>query len=227
MAPTLRVASLLLLLLVVNVYSYGRSSTYRRPRAGVVVSCSASEPALSSSKQYTVGEPFVDEPQTMSAVCSQAALGVSRVITQNLAAIREQRSEALKFYEVVIPIPVTGGTELDDFPGGIKQKYMTLLPLIRYILQLLSFKDQVVNSSQFFGSCGREDFVGYWRDDEKFVDLITLPTAETIRDMQSMQGPGTFIIINNQVCNAMLIHDIRLNRSVIDTSLATLATSSS
>ena len=51
-------------------------------------------------------------------------------------SIRKVREEQLvednmtKVCTVDVPLPVTGGTELDDWPGGIKQKYSILRTMV-------------------------------------------------------------------------------------------------
>lgn len=36
-----------------------------------------------------------------------------------------------------VPLPITGGTELDDWPGGIGQKYQTLRPMVIEMLKTM------------------------------------------------------------------------------------------
>ena len=74
---------------------------------------------------------------------------------------------------------VTGGTELDDWPGGIKQKYSTLRPMLVESMKLLGFSKAVLESRKYLGdSYGEEDAVGFWSDNG--ISICCFPTVETI-----------------------------------------------
>jgi len=63
-----------------------------------------------------------------------------------------------RFY--LIPFCDTG-TELDDWPGGIKQKYSTLLPLLAELMKELNFSSEAMAERRFLPE-GKDDAVGLW-----------------------------------------------------------------
>lgn len=66
-------------------------------------------------------------------------------------AIYNAKSENISTMLVDIPLPVTGGTELDDWPGGIKQKYSTLYPMLIETMKTLQFKQTEINKREYLG----------------------------------------------------------------------------
>eukprot|EP01036_Dinobryon_divergens_P029055 gene29055-38107_t len=99
---------------------------------------------------------------------------------------------------VEIPLPVTGGTELDDWPGGIKQKYSTLRPMLVETMKSLGFSDTAIAARKYLGGGGgEEDAVGVWNDDDIF--LCCFPTVETIPILKSIIQEETQF--NSDSCN--------------------------
>lgn len=85
---------------------------------------------------------------------------------------------------VDFPLPVTGGTELDDWPGGIKQKYTTLKPLLKEIMSYQKFSSEAMQTQEFLGEFGEEDAVGKWQDNG--LTLCCFPTVDSIPFLQQM-----------------------------------------
>jgi hypothetical protein len=50
-----------------------------------------------------------------------------------------------------------GGTELDDWPGGIKQKYLTLYPMIIETMKELKFSPEEMKKREYMGGEIGED----------------------------------------------------------------------
>jgi hypothetical protein len=61
-----------------------------------------------------------------------------------------------------------GGTELDDWPGGIKQKYLTLYPMIIETMKELKFSPVEINKREYMGGEIGEDGKGYL-----YIHIIT------------------------------------------------------
>lgn len=106
---------------------------------------------------------------------------------------------------VELPLPVTGGTELDDWPGGIKQKYATLVPMLKETMKQLAFSPTEQSSSpQYIGDCGEEDSVGFFADESLGIQLICFPTLDTIPAIQDLLAKnaekenGSLIVLINQ-----------------------------
>lgn len=76
---------------------------------------------------------------------------IFQMMNQIAKAIYNAKSENISTMLVDIPLPVTGGTELDDWPGGIKQKYSTLYPMLIETMKTLQFKQTEINKREYLG----------------------------------------------------------------------------
>ena len=103
-----------------------------------------------------------------------------------------------------VPLPVTGGTELDDWPGGIRQKYGTLSMMLLETMRRLDFNPTEMRRREFLGECGAEDSVGYWQDPDRGFQICCFPTIETIpsivRQIESSQikETGDLMLLINE-----------------------------
>ena len=101
---------------------------------------------------------------------------------------------------VEMPLPVTGGTELDDWPGGIKQKYATLKPMLNEIMKYLKFPSKAINEIKYLRDYGEEDAVGLWEFND--FQICCFPTADSIPYLQKLQrwadNSTTLILVNPQ-----------------------------
>lgn len=85
--------------------------------------------------------------------------------------------------EIDLLLPLIGATDLDDWPGGIKQQYLAAEPLVGKLLR--SFLEGAPSSA--FGGCKPRviddgDAVVAWESDQ--VALVLFPTAETLPEIQ-------------------------------------------
>ena len=97
-----------------------------------------------------------------------------------------------------IPLPVTGGTDLDDWPGGILQKYSVLRPMIQETLGYLKFQKNAIDERKYLGYSGEEDAVGLWEDcGYKIVCHITPDTLDYIRSMSNWRDNSEALICIN------------------------------
>ena len=84
-----------------------------------------------------------------------------------------------------VPLPITGGTELDDWPGGIGQKYETLRPMLQETLRSLEFTDEQIKSRKFMSL--EDDAIGIWErtgDDGKQTSVVCFATPEVLGQLQ-------------------------------------------
>jgi len=110
-------------------------------------------------------------------------------------SIISARENGLQFGRIDVPIPVTAGTELDDWPGGIKQKYSTLLPMLGELMKELNFSAEAMAERRFLPE-GKDDAVGLWTDNG--VTLVCFPTPESIEALNALI-PTKPSAINNDV----------------------------
>ncbi len=84
-----------------------------------------------------------------------------------------------------VPLPITGGTELDDWPGGIGQKYETLRSMLPPTLKALGFSAEEIAARQFMSL--DVDGIGIWRrtgDDGKLLSVVCFATPEVLGGLQ-------------------------------------------
>ena len=124
--------------------------------------------------------------------------GILRKAAFSVIAARES---GLNLVSVEFPLPVTGGTELDDWPGGIRQKYVTLKPLLQEIMKILKFSSAAMNKIEFLGDYGEEDAVGVWQDNG--YQLCCFPTPDSIPYLLRMQkwsdNSTITVLVNSQI----------------------------
>ena len=153
----------------------------------LVLQCDAFKSITSCKRNFLlsmIGKP-IKTPSSIADMMKEAAVSVS-------AAFQDKISVAL----VDFPIPVTGGTELDDWPGGIKQKYSVLRPLLIEMMKRLNFTAEVYGSRSYLGSDGEDDAVGFWASSD--YSICCFPTADSIPLLSKLQSPENIVVIVNQ-----------------------------
>ena len=145
---------------MVNPSLLFRKSMKQYPRCSTSFMCS-------TSGESVVGE-ILNTPENILVMMKEVSVGVSEAKRDNIRAVL-----------VEIPLPITGGTELDDWPGGIKQKYSTLRPMLIETMKSLGFSATAIAARKYLGGGGgEEDAVGIWND--KDIYICCFPTVETI-----------------------------------------------
>lgn len=114
-------------------------------------------------------------------------------------SINEARADNISIVLVDVPLPVTGGTEIDDWPGGINQKYATIVPMLQETFRKLNFSASAMSASNYLGDCGEEDAIGVWEDNG--VCICVFPTVDTIpaiTEKLDSQGTSIIALVNQQ-----------------------------
>jgi len=94
---------------------------------------------------------------------------------------------------VDLPLPVTGGTELDDWPGGIKQKFSVLRSMLPSTLKTLdptSTSTSTAPLGYLNGESGVEDCVGIWKVEQQtngmLINIVSFATPEVIPELKDL-----------------------------------------
>jgi hypothetical protein len=114
-------------------------------------------------------------------------------------SIKSAKSDNVLLSLIDIPIPVTGGTELDDWPGGIRQKYTVLLPMLKSLMKALQFSEIEMNQRNYVGEYGLDDGIGLW--EENNIAICCFPTPDSIPlliKMSKLNKDNTLVLVNNQ-----------------------------
>ena len=78
----------------------------------------------------------------MSASSVPTPQSIGDMMQEAARAVKSAQDAGLKRVMVEVPLPITGGTELDDWPGGQGQKYETLRPMVQEVLRVLGFSKE-------------------------------------------------------------------------------------
>eukprot|EP00877_Chromochloris_zofingiensis_P011974 jgi/Chrzof1/702/Cz01g25120.t1 len=107
------------------------------------------------------------------------------------AGVKRQRLEVL--------LPLIGATDLDDWPGGIRQQFKAALPLIEGLLKQLK-KVEGLQGPLNAEIWDQGDAVGAWYGDK--LGAVLFPTASTLNKLRDLadgsQQPGVLLIVNPQ-----------------------------
>lgn len=186
MSPTslaLRLLHFGLLLATLESFAHTRSCTGCVGAAQHVSVCSSS---LQSSRSYILGSK-IDTPQSIGAMMK--AVGVSIASAYNDMILNSNSNNVCL---VDIPIPAVGSTELDEWPGGIRQKYSVLLPMITEMMTHLNFTADQRKQSNFLGIT--EDAIGIW-ENEKY-SIVSFASVDVIDQILQMDRKKLVVLIN-------------------------------
>ena len=142
--------------------------------------------SLKLAKSYEVGSK-VDTPQSIGSMMKAVSISIA-----NAYSDMTLNSSGNSFCIVDIPIPAVGSTELDEWPGGIRQKYSVLLPMIQEMMTHLNFTTNQIKQSNFLGIS--EDAIGIW-ESEKY-SVISFATVDVIDQIMLMDKKKLVILIN-------------------------------
>lgn len=103
-------------------------------------------------------------------------------IEQCAGAIQSALGDGVNTQSIELNLPLIGATDLDDWPGGIRQQYKALAPMVGDVLKLLNKETQEVCQQRVM-------------DDADAVAAITLesdivvsfPTAEVLDELRSIE----------------------------------------
>jgi hypothetical protein len=119
-------------------------------------------------------------------------------VAQAAAACESAWRAGITRQRVEILLPLIGATDLDDWPGGIRQQAKAAAPLVEGLLRALKSVDGLK------GPLGAEiwddgDAVGCWSGEN--LAAVLFPTAPTLERLQRLAGdrpPKLLILVNPQ-----------------------------
>lgn len=126
-------------------------------------------------------------------------------VSQAVGAVRRAWEEGCGKQTVELLLPVIGATELDDWPGGIKQQFRAAQPMVEGILKELK-KDDGLMGSLDVDILDEVDAVGVWCSEN--ILAVLFPTAEVLQKVAEMaQGKKLVLLINPQWRSGQVISD--------------------
>ena len=146
-------------------------------------------PSRSCTPLFSLKMALLQKPDSIQAMMSEAGRSV-------LAYAKDENpSGTTRICSVEVPIPVTGGTELDDWPGGIKQKYSVLRAMVIEMMKEMNFASVEMEAKNFLGKFGEDDAVGIWQNEDKKISIISFPNPDSMSIIKNMQRDDNDIIV--------------------------------
>lgn len=166
--------------------------------------------------QSGIHRPFA--PRRCIRACAAEARSVSdvfRVPSGAQEAAKQAEVAVLKAYEagvkrqqIELLLPLIGATDLDDWPGGIRQQFKAALPMVESILKAVKATTGLEGRLQA-EILDQGDAVGVWYNDKILAALF--PTAETLNKIQQLaEGKQLVLLINPQWQSGQVISDFGL-----------------
>jgi hypothetical protein len=134
--------------------------------------------------------------RTVVSALPSLPLNTKEQIEQAAGAIEAALRDGKTTQAIELNLPLIGATDLDDWPGGIRQQYGALAPMVSEVLRLINAGAE--------GTCQQRVI-----DDADAVAALTLgsdvvvsfPTAEVLDDLRAIENKNGFrlkIIANPQ-----------------------------
>jgi hypothetical protein len=108
--------------------------------------------------------------------------GPDETVQQCVAAIKRAMDDGKLLLDVEFLLPLIGATDLDDWPGGVRQQFKAACPMVEDILREIP---GVMEN----GGCKTEildqaDAIGLWEG--KAIATVLFPTADTVDTMMNL-----------------------------------------
>ena len=123
----------------------------------------------------------------------------SEIVKQAFQSCKAAWNDGIKRQRIELLLPLIGATDIDDWPGGIRQQFKAAQPLVEDLLVQMKtvqglegpLKARIIDDA---------DAVGAWTGEK--LALILFPTAETVGDVRKIaegkQADGLTILANPQ-----------------------------
>lgn len=124
---------------------------------------------------------------------------IDQQVTQAISAVRAARDAGVTRMQIELELPPNFATDLDDWPGGIRQQYQVLNPLLKKILKGVT--DQASFSDE---ECLDDGDAVYVLRSSRGADdaAVSFPTAEVLGELKDLDkkvgAKGTLLLANPQ-----------------------------
>lgn len=135
----------------------------------------------------------------------------AQIVRQAYQSCKTAWNAGIKRQKIEIILPLIGATDIDDWPGGIRQQFKAAQPMVEDILTQLKLvpglegplKAKIIDDA---------DAVGAWMGDS--LALVLFPTAETLSDVRQIaeaRPQGLTVLTNCQwTTEGQVINDFGL-----------------
>jgi hypothetical protein len=103
-------------------------------------------------------------------------------VDQALGACQRAFKDGVRRQRLELLLPLIGATDLDDWPGGIRQQFKAAQPMVESLLRSLK-QDESLQGSLSSSILDQGDAVGAWTGPR--LAAILFPTAETLKQVRA------------------------------------------
>ncbi|KAG2492415.1 hypothetical protein HYH03_009358 [Edaphochlamys debaryana] len=125
--------------------------------------------------------------------------GPAQQVQQAVQAIEAAWRDGVKRQRLELLLPLIGATDLDDWPGGIRQQFKAAQPMVESILRSVK-QIEGLQGPLAANIWDQGDAVGAWTGKE--LACVLFPTAATLDKLTKLcngpDAPGLVIIVNPQ-----------------------------
>eukprot|EP00775_Hariotina_reticulata_P010382 gene10382-10540_t len=151
-------------------------------------------------------DPSSQAANAMAVVSEEALIGGDGTgeglqgveqVKQAVAAVEAAWKDGVKQQRLELLLPLIGATDLDDWPGGIRQQFKAAAPLVEAILRQLKTR-QGLQGPLNVDIWDQGDAVGAWFGDN--LAAVLFPTADTLKQLKQLaeRQPQLLLIVNPQ-----------------------------
>ena len=109
-------------------------------------------------------------------------LSTKEQIEQAAGAIEAALSAGCVTQSIELNLPLIGATDLDDWPGGIRQQYAALAPMVSELLRLVNAGVEGTCQQRVIDDGDAVAAISYGSD-----VVVSFPTAEVLDDLRSIE----------------------------------------
>lgn len=110
--------------------------------------------------------------------------GTAEIVRQAYAATKKAYMAGVKRQRIELILPLIGATDIDDWPGGIRQQFKAARPMVEDVLVQLKALPELSGPLDA-RIVDDADAVGEWAGSN--LSLMLFPTAETIGELRKMR----------------------------------------
>ena len=156
------------------------------------VDAAADKPPQAKFLPITEGVlPLPQGPEAIAAQCLSATLNAYG------SGILRQRHELL--------LPLIGATDLDDWPGGVRQQFKAMQPMMEQVLKGVK-ADPGLQGPLKGSIIDMADAIGCWEGDK--IGAVVFPTAETLPKLKEIVAAGKLcMMVNSQWQGGQIVSD--------------------
>jgi hypothetical protein len=119
-------------------------------------------------------------------------------VAQATEAVRRATADGKELVSIEFNLPLIGATDLDDWPGGVRQQYQAIAPMVGELLKNIGTDDKADVRQRII-----EDADAVVVLSTEGAQAMVFPTAETLPELKNIAGKGKksgpLALVNSQI----------------------------